>query len=199
MNPLLAVLLAVAVVVRPIVSVDARGSDVRDVLVGVFNQAKRPYALDKGIQGKLYMRFDRLPYDKALEIVAQQAGLVVKERNGVVLVSPADRPATESDRPSPSKAAPSTAKRPAPAKPTPSRAAVLARRVTVRLSRAPLATVFATLGKQASVGIDLKGVPAYRVDAAFTKAPLQIALDQVCGATGLRYAFTDGRIVVTRR
>ncbi len=192
MNPFLAALLLLPSVVHraTTVSLDARGQDIRETLASLFGQAHKPFALDANIRGTLYMRFNGLPYDQALEIVTQQAGLVVQDKNGVVLVSLANPPKPEATLPKPETAAAS--KRPSPA-------TILARRVTTNLSRAPLATVFASFGKQADVGISLDKVPAYRVDATFKSVPLRSALDQVCNATGLKYGFAGGKIVVSRR
>lgn len=186
MNPLVAALLLIPSLVprQAPVSLDARGQDVREALATLFAQAKRPYVLDARIKGPLYASFSRLPLDRALDLVARQANLAVREEGGVILISllaPARSPKTE-----------------APPKKTVSPGAVLARRVSTRLSRAPLATVFASFGKQAGVAIDLDPkVPAYRIDASFANVPLRSALDQVCKATGLRYRFVGETIRVS--
>lgn len=176
----------------PRISLDARGEDVREVLATLFAQSKKPYALDASIKGKLYVRLDALPYDKALAIVLGQAGLIANDKDGVLVISPA---------PSVVKAEPKDAAQPLAKKTLPPKqsgtvpSAVFARRVTTRLSRTPLADVFAALGNQAKVTIKVApSVPAYRVDAFFAKTSLKFALDRVCSAAGLAYA-VEGAII----
>ena len=172
----------------PRVSLDARGEDVREVLATLFAQARRPYALDASIKGKLYVAFDRMPFPKALGIVLAQANLVARDRDGVTLIAPAPVP-----MPKPLPVAKPAPVLVAPAKSLPPEA--FARRITTRLSRAPLADVFAALGAQAKVTIEVDpAVPAYRVDAFFAKTSLRYALDRVCRAAGLRYEVAEGII-----
>lgn len=177
------------------VSLDARGEDIREVLATLFAQAKKPYALDAAIKGKLYVKLDAMPYEKALAVVLAQSGLVAKNREGVVMISPAPAPATPSVKTTPAVKAPAAPK-PTTDKPISEKVA-LGRRVTTRLSRAPLADVFASLDKQAKVTIEMDtSVPAYRVDAFFVGSSLRYAMDQICKAAGLRYEFADNKIVV---
>ena len=181
------------------VSVDSRGDDVREVIATLFAQAHRPYALDASIKGRLYVALDRMPFAKALGVVLTQAGLVAREEDGVTMIVPAPMPAAAS--------LPSAAvvKKPAPVPasqpPKPSiTKANLARRVTTRLSHAPLADVFATLTEQTRTPIELDpSVPAYRVDAFFVKSSLGYALGRVCKAAGLAYEVEEGKIVVRVR
>lgn len=173
------------------VSLDARGEDVREVLATLFAQAHKTYALDASIKGKLYVKLDAVPYEKALEIVLAQSGLVAKSKDGILIVSPVPTPAPV--------AKPATApvvKKPVAAPPaiTP---ATFARKVTTRLNRKPLADVFAAFGEQAKVKIELDpSVPAYKIDAFFVKTSLKYALDRVCKAAGLRYAVEGEKIKI---
>lgn len=179
---------AFAAQVRPTtVSLDARGQDVREVLATLFVQARRPYALDASIKGSLYIKVDGMAYDKALALVLGQSKLSAREQDGVTIVSAAPAPAP--------KILP--ARRPVAA---PSGEEVLARKVTTRLTKAPLATVFASLGKQAGTAIVVDpSVPAYRIDAHFSNLSLRDALHRVCEAAGLEIQSTDGRIRIYRK
>ena len=192
MKPLLAALVLLhGQAEPPRVSLDARGEDVREVLATLFSQAHRPYALDASIKGRLYVTFDRVPFPKALDIVLTQAGLSARDKDGITLIAPA--PAA-TPKPLPKAPAPVP-----PAKPLPTLdPQTFARKVTTRLSRVPLADVFAALGEQAKVAIDVDAaVPAYRVDAFFAKSSLRYALDRVCKAAGLRYEVKGDRIRIT--
>ncbi len=194
MKPLLAALvvlpsLAFGQATAPRVSLDARGDDVREVLATLFAQVHRPYALDASIKGKLYVSFDRMPFPKALNVVLAQANLVARDQDGVTLIAPAPKPVAPKPV-VPPKTAVTPVSKPVEKveKPTAIAPATLAHRVTTRLSRAPLADVFAALGEQAGIPIELDpDVPAYRVDAFFAKTSLRYALDRVCKAAGLRY------------
>lgn len=228
MKPLLAALvllptLAFGQVSVPRVSLDARGDDVREVLATLFAQAHRPYALDASIKGKLYVKLDGMPFPKALNVVLTQANLIARDQDGVTMIVP--KPSVSkaaAPKPLASKG-PDTTKpdssKPAPLKPIPSRSPlvvapkrvekdepparidpkVLAHRVTTRLSRAPLADVFASLSEQVGVPIELDpAVPAYRVDAFFVKTSLRYTLDRLCKAAGLRYEPTADGIRIVR-
>jgi type II secretory pathway component GspD/PulD (secretin) len=177
------------------VSLDARGEDIREVLATLFAQAKKPYALDAAIKGKLYVKLDAMPYEKALAVVLAQSGLVAKNREGVVMISPAKAPTAPAVKPTAPVKTP-VAPKVAEAKPLAEKVA-LGRRVTTRLTRAPLADVFASFDKQTKVKIEMDtSVPAYRVDAFFVGSSLRYAMDQICKAAGLRYEFADNKIVV---
>ena len=173
-------------------SLDARGQDVREVLATIFAQVKKPYALDASIKGSLYVRLDGMAYDKALGIVLTQAGLSAKERDGVVMVSPA--------KVTPPKDGPVTKPIVKKIVVLPSADTILSRKVTVHLSKAPLATVFATLGKQAGTTISLDpSAPAYKLDANFSNVTLRSALHEVCGAARLEIQAGEGKIRIYRK
>ena len=187
MKPLLlALVLLQAPTEPPRVSVDSRGEDVREVLATLFAQVHRPYALDASISGKLYVTLDRMPFPKALGIVLTQANLVARDKDGVTLITVAPKPV----------APPKTPVVVPVAKPLPSLAPeTFSRKVTTRLNRALIADVFAALGAQAKVAIEVDpAVPAYRVDAFFAKTSLRYALDRVCKAAGLTYEVRGDQI-----
>ncbi len=182
-----------------VVSLDARGQDVREVLATLFAQAKKSYALDASIRGSLYMRLDHIEYEKALDIVLTQARLTSRVQDGVVIVSvAAPKPTTVAERPpvtkpvAVKKAAPVVVKK-APAQPPIT--AILDRKVTTQLSKTPITTVFATLGRQAGAKIEVdRLVPAYKIDARFSAVTLRTALDKICGAAGLERNIVNGVI-----
>jgi hypothetical protein len=74
---------------------------------------------------------------------------------------------------------------------------VLRKKVTTRLSKAPIGAVLEELGTQAGVKIELgENVPAYRLDAVLTKTTLRYALEQVTRAAKLTYTFTDHHTIL---
>jgi len=203
------------------ISLDARGEDVREVLATLFAQTKKPYALDAAIKGKLYVKIDALPYEKALTIVLTQAGLFAKDRDGVVMVTttpaasaikpvvkPTEKPIEKTaEKAKPTETKPALTKpaetKPAETKPAETKLAEITnatygRKVTTRLTKATLVDVFKAFGDQAEVTIEVDpSVPAYRVDAFFVKTSLKYALNRVCKAAGLKYTATDGKIVIS--
>lgn len=195
MSPLLAALALLPLQAEPLrVSVDSRGDDVREVIATLFAQAHRPYALDAAIKGRLYVTLVRMPFPKALSVILKQASLVARDQDGVTMIAPAPK-AVAPVVPTPVVAIAKKAATPVVVPKVP--ASTFARRVSTRLSRAPLAEVFAAFGEQAGVEIAVDpSVPPYRVDAFFAKTSLRYALDRVCKAAGLTYAVGGGKIVV---
>ena len=185
-------------------SVDSRGDDVREVIATLFAQVHRPYALDASIKGRLYVSFDQMPFPKALDVVLTQAGLVAKDRDGVTMIAPRPAPSplpSSGGKKGPPRdvTPPKPAPKPIPAPLPPVKGPNLARRVTTRLTRAPLADVFAAFAEQSKTPIELApSVPAYRVDAFFVKTSLGYALGRVCRAAGLEYETVGEKIVVRK-
>jgi hypothetical protein len=185
------------------ISLDSRGQDVREVLATLFAEAKKPYALDAAISGKLYIKIDAMPYEKALSIVLTQAGLLAKDRDGVVMITLAKETTTPVKTVLAAKSV-VTPKVPAKAaekpveKTTDVTPATYNRKVTTRLTKATLADVFTAFGTQADVKIEIDpSVPAYRIDAFFVKTSLKYALNRVCKAAKLKYQAVDGKITIS--
>lgn len=84
------------------VSVKAKGDDVRSVLASIFEQAKKNYVLPVNFRFALYLSLENQPFDKVLDIVCKQTGLVATLEDGVyqVRVAPKAKPAPVSHSPS---------------------------------------------------------------------------------------------------
>jgi hypothetical protein len=73
---------------------------------------------------------------------------------------------------------------------------VLDRKVTTRLEKVEIRTLFADLGRQARVTIELdKSVPNYRFDAFLDNATLGFALENIAKAADLEIQFTNRRTI----
>ena len=163
------------------VSISAKGSDVRGVLCDLFGQVKKNYVIAPNIHFALYLSLDKVDFDEALLIVCHTAKLQLELQDGVYYV-------TEM---------PSTAIRPVivPRAVVHSGMlpkSVLTRRVSTKLIKAEIRDVFAELGKQSQITIEVdKAVPAYKLTAYLNKTSLKYALDHVTQAAHLQYRFTE--------
>lgn len=178
-----------------VVSLDARGTDVREVLATLFAQVHKPYALAAEIKGPMYIVIDRMPFAKALSIVTSQAHLKAVEKDGVLMV-------TTTAAPTPATVKAVSPKPTAPKQPEakPFDPTVLKHRVNTKLAKKPLAEVFDALGSQAKVTIEIDSeVPAYRVDAFLKNTSLKYALDQICRAAKLTYAPTPAGTILIKK
>ena len=168
----------------PKVSVASKGNDVRLILADVFTQAKKSFVLMPNIQYHLFLSLQDTDFDKALGIICQQSNLTADLKDGVYYIHksvPAPKP-------------PTIAAAPAPAKLSPM---VLKRRLTTRLSKAPLSTVIEAFSQQTGVDIEIdKNVPAYKLDAFLTNTSLGVALERVTRAANLIFRFTDHKTLL---
>lgn len=164
------------------VTVNAKGDDVRSVLHDLFGQAKQNYVLDPGVRFVLYLSLKDVEFEEALTLVCKQAGLTYDLQNGIYFVSkaktakPVEKPAVKE---------PEKPKGKLPE-------AVLSKKVTTRLTKVDLRTLFMEFGKQAGLTFEVGAdVPNYKVDAFLIGTSLKYALDNVTKAAGLTYKFTD--------
>lgn len=191
------------------VSVKAKGDDVRSVLGSIFEQAKKDYVLPVNFRFALFLSLEDQPFEKALDIVCKQTGLVATLEEGIYQVrvapkpKPTPAPPIEKVEPAPEAHA-KTEKKPEVApkheveppvtelKTTPLPKSVLAKRLTTRMGKAELRLVFQEISAQTKVPIEVaEDVPSYRVDAFLIKTSLKYALDNLTKATRLTYRFTD--------
>lgn len=162
----------------PMVSVSAKGSDVRGIIHDLCTQAKKSYVLQPGITFALYLSLDNVEFEEALGIICTQAKLQFELQNGIYFISKAKAPII------------------APAMPPVHRGflpkTVLEKTLTTKLLKSDIHVVFGEFGKQTGVTIEVdKSVPGFKLDAILTKISLKGALDKVTAATGLKYKFTD--------
>lgn len=162
---------------QTIVTVTAKGADVRGIIADLFAQAKQNYVLQPGISFSLFLSLDKIDFEEALNIICTQAKLQFEVQNGIYFISKAK----------------ATVAPTIPAKPKGTLdKEVLARRLTTKLAKTDIRVVFAEFAKQTDVTIEIdKSVPNFKLDAFLTKTSLRYALEKVTEATGLKYKLTD--------
>jgi hypothetical protein len=187
----------------PKVSVTSRGNDVRLILTNMFAQAKKSFVLQPNIEYTLFLSLQDTDFQKALDLICSQAGLKYDFRDGIyhiyrkkpaVTTAPV-QPATQTPTdPSTSSA---NAQVIVPKKPGKLPLSVFKKRVTTKLSKAPIGAVLEELGTQAGISIELgDNVPAYRLDAVLNNTTLKFALEQVTRAARLTYKLTDHHTIL---
>jgi pyruvate/2-oxoglutarate dehydrogenase complex dihydrolipoamide acyltransferase (E2) component len=215
--PILALTSDEAEAPAPRITISAKGTDVREVISTIFEQAEKQFVLDTVGYRQLHLSVKDMEFDKALAIVCRLTDLAYEVRDGVYFIGrPAAKPAAKKE-PTPAAppkaesaapAAPSTPAQTAPAAPAPARprgpigvlpTSVLQRRITTRHAKTDLRWVFGDLARQANVAIDLQNVPSFKIDAFFRNTSLKYALDEITKATGLEYRFTDQMSILVYR
>ncbi len=165
------------------VSITANGVDVKGVLHDMFTQAKKSYVVQPNTHFSLNLVLDNVDFDEALSIVCQTAELHCDIQNGIYFIS---RGLAKKQ------AAQQIVQAPEPVKPKRLPESVLNKKIITRMARASLISVFATLGAQTDVLIEVdKSVPAYKMDAFLINTSLRYALEQVTKAASLQFEFTD--------
>ncbi len=77
---------------------------------------------------------------------------------------------------------------------------VLQKKVSARMTKTEIRTVFENLSKQTGVKIEISPtVPAYRIDTYLLKTSLKYAMDRITEAAGLEYKFTDRNSILVNR
>lgn len=174
-----------------LISVSAKGADVRTVLCDLFGQAKKSFVVAPDIHFALYLALDKIDFDEALLVVCHTARLKLEIQNGIyyIMKMPTSKTANESVEPK-------SLKRPAtPVGPLPQ--SVLRHRVTTKMTKADIRELFAEIGKQSDVPIVVdKSVPDYKLTAFLKDTSLKYALDHVTKAANLQYRFTDNGTIL---
>lgn len=173
------------------VSVSSKGTDVRSVLHDLFTQGKKNYVLDLDIRKSLYLNLTDVGFDEAFATILQLSGLDYDLQNGIYFLKKgADKKPTVESHAAPSAEPPKAVEPPKKVGRLPE--TVLAKTVTTRLQKADLREVLKTLSDQTGVPIELDiTVPLYKIDAFLIKTSLKYALDNICRAANLEYAFTQ--------
>lgn len=160
-----------------LVSISAKGADVRGVIHDLFTQAKQSYVLQPGVQFALFLSLENFEFEQALHIVCRQAGLRFEIDNAVYYVSRAKPTIAPAIPPAPKGMLDKT---------------VLARTLSLKVAKTDIRLVFAEIGKQTGVKLEVdKAVPAFKLDCTLTKATLHVALDKITQATNLKYRLTE--------
>lgn len=180
-----------SVATLPTVSINAKGKDIREVLHEIFTQSKKNFVLDKGVDYKLYLNLENIDFDQALQIICKAAGLKIELQDGIYFVSKgvAVRAVLTAGS-EPQVIVPAKPKGQLPA-------SALMHKVTTRLEKADMKTVFATFRQQTGVNIEMEaGIPNYKLDASLVNTTLKFALERVTEAAGLKYKLTDNYSVL---
>lgn len=165
----------------PVVSIQARGTDVKEVLVDLFTQAKRDFMLSSGIEKKIYLSVREVPFTKALQMICEAARIrfVLKDEIYVIEATGSSReigspiPQNEQD--------------------------ALKRKISLNVNQTGIQAIAASLSKQSGVPVKLdKGVPNYRINAKLPGTTLEVALNAICSGTGLTYEWTGQGFKIMR-
>jgi len=163
-----------------LVTITARGTDVRPLLHDLFAQAKKNYVLEATVRQNTYLSLAGVEFEEALQIICKLLDLQYEVQNGIYFLSKNVN----------------TSGQLVPVKVTPPQGKVsqesMAKKVTTRFAKTELALVLADLSKQTGVKIELdKATPKYKIDAFLVGTSLKYALDVLTKATGLEYRLTD--------
>ncbi len=171
------------------VTISSKGADVRGILHDLFAQAGKSYVLEPNVRFVLYLNLTNVPFDEALEIVCQLAGLQYDLENAICYVAK-KRPVTKPAPTAPISSNHAKSESAQPRGPLPK--AVLNKRLTTRFAKTEIRAVLAEITRQTGVPFDIAPqVPAFKLDAYLLNTSLKFALDTIANATGLEYAFTN--------
>lgn len=180
-----------------LVTIAARGTDVREVLFDLFDQEGKNFVLQPNIRFVLYLSLAGVEFDEALAIVCQLAELQYDVQNGIYFIG---------RRTGNAPVAPVQVIRdpePAPAPPRPTgriSEQELQARLTTRLARTDLREVIEEFTRQTGIKIEVADdVPRYAIDAFLINTSLKYSLDVITRAANLRYVLTDFRTVRIER
>jgi type II secretory pathway component HofQ len=179
------------------VNISAKGEDVRSVLFDLFRQTNNNFVLDSGVRWVLYLHLEKVTFEQALDIVAQNAEIGYEVKNGVYYIGKG-RKTTKTP-------APTTKPNPTPqqedhtptAPPLPQNTntpklvteAELQKRLTTRFSVTPIRKVFEEFTRQTGIKIEVDAsVPDYKLDAFLIDTSLKYSLDVICDAAKLKWS-----------
>ncbi|MBV6458678.1 MAG: hypothetical protein HONBIEJF_01812 [Fimbriimonadaceae bacterium] len=171
-----------------LVTISAKGSDVRVVLHDLFTQSKKSFVLETEDKRSLYLSLAGVEFEEALEIICKTANLSYEVQNGIFFLN----------RTKP-KAQPSKEHKPIIEKPKAEAPkfseADLSRRVNTKLPKTDLRAVMQEFAKQTGVPITVDAtVPAYKLDAFLVNTSLKYAMELISRAARLQYKMEPGGI-----
>ncbi len=180
------------------VSISSKGADIRGVLFDMFEQSGKSFVLDTGTFFALYLHLEGVEFQRALDIVVENAQIGYEVKNGVYFIG--------KNRPKPYKVVVPPTVTPEPpkleGKAVPKRLdpSVLNKRLTTRYSITPIEKVFEEFTRQTGVVIELDpNVPEYKLDAFLLDTSLKYALDVICDAAKLQWKFSDHETIVVSK
>lgn len=161
---------------EPTITIEARGTDAREVFAELFAQAKANFVLQVDIQRPVYLTLRETPFLKALQLLCEATNTRYSVRDGVYYIAPI------------------TNAPPAPP-PTPPIQVQEARPRTVRLvgTGLPLRTAAAEIARQAGVKVEVApDAPNLRYNLNLPSVEVEKALDALCEGVGLRWEKVEG-------
>ncbi len=171
-----------------LVTISAKGSDVRGVLHDLFTQSSKNYVLEPNTHFSLYLNLKDIEFEEALQIVCKLADLDYDIDNGIFYVNKVKKAPPKSETP--------TQQTPVQTQPQQPKGTlsntVLNKRLTTRFQKTDLRTIIADIAKQTGITLEIApDVPAYKLDAFLIETSLKFALDTICDATKLSYKLTN--------
>lgn len=189
-----------------LVTLRARGVDVRFVLHDLFDQAKQSYILEGVPFFDLYLSLDKLEFEEALSLILRASKLTYERENGIFVI----RKAGDGSR-TPKASAPSpTPTATTPTRPTPVTTntppatgrlpqSVLNRRVKGSYTKRPLAEIVSDLGQQAGVRVEVDPkVPKYALDFTVNETSLGWSLRRIAQELRLELVFSENQSLLLR-
>lgn len=176
----------------PKITILSDGLDVRTVLCNVFSQAKKSFIAEPGLFVTLYLNLHEVPFETAINLISQNAGITYEIENGVYRFFRK----TQTPRRMPSGT-------PSPSEPTrtakPLDPGVLDRLFTSTLNNVDIRTAIKEISKKTDVPIQVAPqVKNLKVNATFLETSLRYALNSLCRAAKLMYTFTpEGTILIS--
>ncbi len=168
--------------ISPRITIDAKGSDIRDVVHSVFQQAKMDYVMEQYSRGLVYLSVHDVPLERALQALSDAANIQFVLKSGIYMVGP---------RPKESVVTPALA----PVKPV---VDYLSKTITINVTKEPIAEVVKSLATQTGANLELDpNCPSYQVSMCLQSKSLKIALNALSNAAPLIYSsMPDGTIKV---
>lgn len=157
---------------EPMITLDARGKDAREVFAELFAQAKVDFVLQVDIQRPVYLTLRETPFLRALQLLCEATNTRYSVRNGVYYVAPI-----------------------ASAPPPPPVQVQETRPRAIRLvgTGLTLRAAAAEIAKQAGVKVEVApDAPNLRYNLNLPSVEVERALDALCEGVGLRWEKIEG-------
>ncbi|MBI5707509.1 MAG: hypothetical protein HZC36_11045 [Armatimonadetes bacterium] len=173
-----------------VVTLSANTMDIRSALNSICGQARKNYVLEAGVTGVVNLALYEMDFDEALVVFTKAANLKFELQNGIYYFS---RAKTEVQKHAATP--PKAVEKPKPKGPLP--ATALQKKITTRLDKTEIRTVFAELTKQTGIEFEITSkVPGYKLDAYLIDTSLRYALDTITKAAGLCYKLTENQTIL---
>ncbi|MDW8052869.1 MAG: hypothetical protein RMJ83_10390 [Armatimonadota bacterium] len=159
------------------ITLEARGTDAREVFAALFTQAKVDFILQVDIQRPVYLTLREVPFTRALQLLCEATNTRYSVRDGVYYITPLPKGA-----------------------PLPQVQVQETRPRTVRLvgTGLTLQAVAAEIAKQTGVRVEVApNVPNLRFNLNLPSASVEAALDALCEGTGLKWQKVGDRYQIS--